>query len=108
MSRQWSALERQLPVTIMSGGAKPAIRTVKEGKDVVTQGESGLDLFLLLNGVVTVLVDDEPVAELGPGAVLGERAVLEGGRRTGTVRALTTARSPSPRPTRSTETRSWP
>ena len=32
--------------------------------------------------MVTVIVDGEPVAELGPGAVLGERAVLEGGRRT--------------------------
>lgn len=84
-----TALERQLSVTIMSGGAKPSIRKIKAGKDIVTQGDEGRDLFLLLNGVVTVIVDGEAVAELGPGAVLGERAVLEGGRRTSTVRALT-------------------
>ncbi|MGH8982999.1 MAG: cyclic nucleotide-binding domain-containing protein, partial [Acidimicrobiia bacterium] len=42
--------------------------------------------------VVSVEVDGEPLVELGPGAVLGERAVLEGGRRTSTVRTLTKAR----------------
>src|SRR6476620_2957471 len=84
-----TALERQLSTTIMRGGAKPDIRTVKEGKNVVTQGEEGNELFLVLNGVVTVIVDGEPLAELGPGAVLGERAVLEGGKRTSTVQAVT-------------------
>ena len=84
-----TALERQLSTTIMRGGAKPDIRTVKKGKNVVTQGEEGNELFLVLNGVVTVIVDDEPLAELGPGAVLGERAVLEGGKRTSTVQAVT-------------------
>ena len=76
----------------MSGGAKPSIRKVKAGKDIVTQGEDGDELFLLLNGVVTVLVDDEAVAELGPGAVLGERAVLEGGVRTASLQASTDVR----------------
>jgi len=84
-----TALERQLSTTIMRGGAKPEIRKVKKGKNVVTQGEEGNELFLVLNGVVSVIVDDEPLAELGPGAVLGERAVLEGGKRTSTVQAVT-------------------
>ena len=73
----------------MRGGAKPTIRRVKEGRTIIEQGADDTDLFLVLNGVVTVEVDGEPVAELGPGAVLGERAVLEGGRRTSTVRAVT-------------------
>ena len=34
----------------------------------------------------------KPLAELGPGAILGERAVLEGGRRTATLRAVTPVR----------------
>ena len=84
-----TALERQLSTQIMRGGAKPAIRKVKAGRAVIEQGAEDTDLFLLLNGVVSVEVDGEPVAELGPGAVLGERAVLEGGRRTSTVRAVT-------------------
>ena len=84
-----TALERQLSVDIMRGGQKPKIRTVKEGKTIIEQGDEGTDLFLVLNGVVTVEVDGEAVAELGPGAVIGERAALEGGVRTSTVRAAT-------------------
>lgn len=34
-------------------------------------------------------MDGEKIAELGPGAVLGERALLEGGIRTATLRAVT-------------------
>ena len=87
-----SALERELASTIMRGGEKPAIRTVKEGHVLVEQGQLGAELYLLLDGVVTVEVDGEPLAELGPGAILGERAVLEEGRRTSTLRARTPVR----------------
>jgi CRP-like cAMP-binding protein len=48
--------------------------------------------MLLLDGVVSVEVDGSPLVELGPGAVLGERAVLEAGVRTSTVRCLTPCR----------------
>ena len=43
----------------------------------------------MLDGVLVVEVDGEELAELGPGAVLGERALLEGGTRTATLRAVT-------------------
>lgn len=84
-----SALERQLSVGIMRGGRKPRIRKVTEGDALVRQGEEGDELFLLLDGVLTVEVDGEVIAELGPGSVVGERALLEGGRRTSTLTALT-------------------
>ena len=84
-----TALERQLSLTIMRGGAAPSIRKLAAGKELVTQGEPGHEIFLLLDGVLTVEVDGEPLAQLGPGAVLGERAVLEGGVRTSTLRAET-------------------
>jgi len=85
-----SALERQLSATIMQGGAKPEIRTVKKGANLTEQGAPGDELYLLLDGVLDVVVDDgDPVAEVGPGAILGERALLEGGTRTATLRALT-------------------
>jgi CRP-like cAMP-binding protein len=44
---------------------------------------------MLVDGVVSVEVNGEALADLGPGAVLGERAVLEGGTRTSTLRAVT-------------------
>jgi hypothetical protein len=87
-----TALERQLSTTIMRGGTKPDVRTVKKGRTVVEQGDPGDELFLLLDGVLDVVVDGEPIAEVGPGAILGERAVLEGGRRTATLQARTKCR----------------
>ncbi len=87
-----TALERELATTIMRGGEKPDIRTVKEGEHLTEQGEPGNEVFLLLDGVVDIEVDGEPLAEFGPGAILGERAVLEGGTRTSTVTARTRCR----------------
>jgi cyclic nucleotide-binding protein len=84
-----SLLERELQNAIMRGGKKPDIRRVKEGKTLVEQGSAGDELYLLLNGVLVVEVDGEKLAELGPGTVLGERAVLEGGTRSATLRAVT-------------------
>jgi len=84
-----SVLERELQENIMRGDKKPDIRRVTEGKTLVEQGSSSSEMYLLLNGVLVVEVDGEKVAELGPGAVFGERAVLEGSTRTATLRAVT-------------------
>lgn len=87
-----TALERQLSTTIMRGGRPPSFRKIKEGHTLVEQGQKGAELYLLLDGVLAVDVDGEVVAELGPGAVVGERALLEGGLRTATLRAITPCR----------------
>jgi hypothetical protein len=84
-----SALERQLSATIMRGGAKPAIRKVAQGTLLTEQGEPGREIYLLLDGMLSAWVDGAEVGELGPGAVVGERALLEEGRRTATLRAVT-------------------
>jgi CRP-like cAMP-binding protein len=42
--------------------------------------------------VLGVEVGGEQVAEMGPGTMLGERASLEGGIRTATLRAITPCR----------------
>lgn len=89
-----SAVERQLSGQIMGGdgGDGPEIRSLPQGHLLIRQGDVDDHVFLVLDGVLDVLVDEEQVAEVGPGAVLGERAVLEGGLRTATVRARTPAR----------------
>jgi hypothetical protein len=84
-----TALERELADHIMRGGGRSSIRKLKQGALLTEQGANGHDVYLLLNGVLEVEVDGEPIAEVGPGAILGERAVLEGGIRTSTLRALT-------------------
>ena len=39
--------------------------------------------------MLSVEVDGRPLVEVGLGAILGERAILEGGRRTATLRTVT-------------------
>ena len=65
---------------------------LKAGTTLVRQGESGSEVFLLLDGVLRVEHDGERLAEYGPGAMLGERAHLEGGVRTSTLVAVTACR----------------
>jgi len=87
-----TALEHELSSQIMRGGAKPRVDTVKPGTALTTQGEPGEELYLLLDGVISVEVDGNLLAHLGPGVVIGERALLESGRRTSTVKAVTRCR----------------
>jgi hypothetical protein len=87
-----SALERELSSKLMSGDEKLAKQKLGEGGVLVTQGAEGDRLYLLLDGILGVEVDGEQVAEMGPGTMVGERAVLEGGVRTATLRAITPIR----------------
>lgn len=87
-----TALERVLATQIMRGGEKPQIAELATGEVLLEQGAASEEIYLVLDGVVRADVDGEPLAEYGPGALLGERAALEGGRRTATVTALTPTR----------------
>lgn len=60
--------------------------------DDAGQGTPGDELCPVLDGMVTVEVDGAAIAEVEPGAMVGERAVLEGGTRTSTLRATTPCR----------------
>ena len=80
-------MERQLSRVIMGEG-KPKVRKLKAGAALTTQGEEADAIYLLLDGVIQVNVDGEEIANLGPGALIGERAVLEGGKRTATLVAV--------------------
>jgi hypothetical protein len=85
-----STLERQLSVAIID--AKPQFRRIAVGRTLVQQGEPGEELFLLFDGVLQVEIDGEPVTQVGPGAILGEMALLYQGRRMATLRAVTPCR----------------
>ncbi len=87
-----TALERELSVQLMHGGARPRIQNLRAGEELVRQGEPGDEAFLVLDGVIRVEHDGERLAEYGPGALLGERAYLEGGGRTSTMVAVTACR----------------
>jgi CRP-like cAMP-binding protein len=87
-----SDLERELSASIMREGKKLERRNLEQGEALMQEGEPGDELFLLLDGVVDIEVNGDRVAEVGPGALLGERALLEGGKRTATVWAKTPVR----------------
>jgi Cyclic nucleotide-binding domain len=87
-----TALEQSLSVQLMHGGAKPRISNLEPGTELVRQGDFGQDIYLVLDGVIRVEHDGERLAEYGPGAMLGERAALEGGSRTATLVAVTKCR----------------
>jgi CRP-like cAMP-binding protein len=70
-----TALERRLSRLVID--ARPAFRKLKRGATLVEQGAPGSELFLLFEGVLAVEVDGRVVAEVGPGAIVGEMAVLE-------------------------------
>jgi hypothetical protein len=87
-----TALERALSVDMMDKGSKPKFRTLKAGETLVEEGQAGTDVFLILDGVMRVEKGGERIAEYGPGAVLGERAGIEGGTRNSTLVAVTGCR----------------
>ena len=84
-----TALERELSVQLMHGAGKPRVVSHPAGTTLVRQGAPGGDVYLILDGVIRVERNGEPLAEYGPGAMLGERAHLEDGLRTASLVAVT-------------------
>jgi mannose-6-phosphate isomerase-like protein (cupin superfamily) len=87
-----SALEREISRELMAGKMISDHRMLEPGETLVEQGAPGDELYLVLDGVLVVEIDGEEVAEIGPGAIVGEKALLEGGTRTATLRARTRGR----------------
>ena len=56
-----------------------------DGKVLMSQDESSREAFILTEGSVVVKRNGRKVAELGPGAFLGELGLLDRGPRTATV-----------------------
>jgi CRP-like cAMP-binding protein len=54
-------------------------------RTIMTQGERGAEMFVLVTGNARVERDGASLGDRGPGAVLGEIALLDGGPRTATV-----------------------
>jgi CRP-like cAMP-binding protein len=59
------------------------------GRVLAHQGGVGLEMFILLDGAVSVIRDGQHVATVTAGEVVGEQAVLSGHRRNATLVAET-------------------
>ena len=71
---------------------------MREGEVLIEQGSPAGPVYLLLDGLLAVEVDGAEVGVVGPGAVVGERAHVEGDTRTATLRARTDVRLAVARP----------
>lgn len=80
-----TAVENELVGRILRGGVRPRVRKLKAGRVLVHEGEPGKAMYLLLDGRLSVSVGGKVLAELGPGSVVGERAVVDAGLQTSTV-----------------------
>ena len=64
--------------------------SVSAGKELVGEGSTGHEFFLILEGQAAVRRGGKKVATLGPGQYFGELALLDRGARSATVVAETT------------------
>jgi CRP-like cAMP-binding protein len=62
---------------------------VPAGTALTVQHEPGRQAFIVADGEAEVIVDDEVVAEVGPGALVGEMSLLDNQPRSATVVAKT-------------------
>jgi CRP-like cAMP-binding protein len=68
--------------------ARSPRRQVRAGDSIVTEGEFGASVFILLDGGCEVSVHGDVLSQVTAGEVFGEIACLEQGTRTATVRAV--------------------
>lgn len=66
--------------------------TIADGTVVFSQGDPGTTMYIILEGSVEILIDQGKrrlvVATLFPGQYFGELSLLDGGKRSATVRAV--------------------
>jgi CRP-like cAMP-binding protein len=101
MSPKRADLERLKNVPLFSSFSTKELQTVAKATTELTvpaghiltdQGQTGREAFVLLDGSATVRRNGKKVATLGPGAVVGELALLDHGPRTATVTTDTETR----------------
>ena len=63
--------------------------TLPEGWSPISEKTGGDKAYVILNGTVSVRQHGEEIAQLGPGEIVGERALLHHSLRTASIVALT-------------------
>lgn len=58
--------------------------------NILVEGEIGGYMYVVLDGMIDVSANGEPLDVLEPGEVLGEMALIEGGNRTRSASAVST------------------
>lgn len=68
------------------------LESAVEGKTIIREGGSANAFYAIEEGTVKVERDGEHLADLGPGDVFGEQALLEKSERSATVTATSSVR----------------
>ena len=91
MPSKTAQLEHLRSVPLFAGCSKRELQavhragdeiTMADGTVIIDQGQLGREAFVILEGKVSVKRRDRKIAELGPGDVVGELALLDHGPRT--------------------------
>jgi CRP/FNR family transcriptional regulator, cyclic AMP receptor protein len=97
MTRQ-THLDHLATVSLFSACSKKELQAVAKASDEIAlpagkvlceQGSIGREAFVILAGTAGVRINGKPVTTIGPGACVGEMALLDHGPRTATVVADT-------------------
>lgn len=61
----------------------------KTGETIAYEGDTALEAYILLKGMVEVRIKNKKIASLGAGNVVGELALLDNGPRTAKITCMT-------------------
>jgi CRP/FNR family cyclic AMP-dependent transcriptional regulator len=75
--KESAAFDRKLLDVLVSGLSEDAPVFYDRGKPVIKEGQTGILMFVVLEGRVTVCIGESIVERLGPGGVFGEVALVD-------------------------------
>ncbi len=66
-----------------------AIARFAAGQEIVREGQSGMEMYVVLNGLVDISIKNNMVGEIGPGGMFGEMALIAPDERVASATAKT-------------------
>ena len=81
----------EIELEVLAGIMKP--KSVGADRLICSEGEEGKSFFVIADGQVSIIKsvkggEEQVLTELGPGSVIGEMSLLDGGRRSASVKAI--------------------
>ena len=80
-------LNNKLLSNIAAALGASAVSLFPKGRNIIVEGASGVSMYALLQGAVTISIQGKTIETAGPGGVFGEMALVDAGPRAATVAA---------------------